>query len=126
MMVWPGLSWPVRTASRIILSAARSFTEPPGLKPSSLARTLTPGDRPRAILLISTSGVLPMIPVTVSTFASSRVAGGAGFGIAVSIKDREAARGYIPPAIAGTMDMLSPSFNVVSTFLRKRMSSPFT
>ena len=41
--------------------ATRSFTEPPGLKPSSLAKMRTPGRRiPAVRRVISSSGVLPI------------------------------------------------------------------
>ena len=42
-IVAPGLSTPSRSASSIILSAMRSFDEPPGFWPSSLAQMLTSG-----------------------------------------------------------------------------------
>ncbi len=43
MMRRPGTSTPSASASRTMLSATRSFTEPPGLAPSSLARMRTSG-----------------------------------------------------------------------------------
>src|SRR4029077_11287523 len=42
-MVSPARSSPASSASSIILSAMRSFDEPPGFWPSSLAQILTPG-----------------------------------------------------------------------------------
>src|SRR5437667_258378 len=42
-MVFPGTSRPRASPSSIILRAGRSFTEPPGLKPSSLPRMRAPG-----------------------------------------------------------------------------------
>src|SRR5919198_34338 len=58
-MVFPGTSRPRASPSSIILRAGRSFTEPPGLKPSSLPRMRTPGATPSRTRRISTSGVLP-------------------------------------------------------------------
>src|SRR5687767_5819294 len=55
----PGLSAPDRSPSRIIHSAARSLTEPPGLYHSALAYTSTFGDRSSAMLRSRISGVLP-------------------------------------------------------------------
>src|SRR5438093_6661013 len=60
-MVFPGTSRPRASPSSIILRAGRSFTEPPGLKPSSLPRMRTPGATPSRTRRISTSGVLPTI-----------------------------------------------------------------
>src|SRR5262249_11672453 len=59
MIVLPGRSLPLRSPSRTIHTAGRSFTEPPGLKPSSLATMRTRGDTPVCSRRISTSGVLP-------------------------------------------------------------------
>src|SRR5215468_3087991 len=59
-MVLPGTSRPWRMPSWIILRAGRSFTEPPGLKPSILANRRTPGGTPSRTRWISTSGVLPI------------------------------------------------------------------
>src|SRR5919106_466673 len=58
MMTWPGFSVPSFSASSTIDRAMRSFTEPPGFWPSSLARMRTDGFGLRA--LTSTSGVLPI------------------------------------------------------------------
>src|SRR5579875_105748 len=64
-----------------MLRAARSLTEPPGLKPSSLANRRTPGRSiPAVSLRISSSGVLPIRSSTLSarwtgTFARSASAG---------------------------------------------------
>src|SRR5437870_5436723 len=58
-IVFPGTSRPRASPSSIILRAGRSFTEPPGLKPSSLPRMRTPGATPSRARRISTSGVLP-------------------------------------------------------------------
>ena len=56
-IVPPGLSAPEASASSIIRSAMRSFTEPPGLKYSTLARTVAA--IPSVTRLRRTSGVLP-------------------------------------------------------------------
>src|SRR5437867_191342 len=59
MIVFPGRRAPRASPSSIILTAGRSLTEPPGLKPSSLPRSRTPGATPSRTWRISTSGVLP-------------------------------------------------------------------
>src|SRR3979490_129053 len=59
MIVPPGLSRPVRSASSIIFTAMRSLIELPGLNVSSFATTVTPV-MPRVILLMRTIGVWPM------------------------------------------------------------------
>ncbi|CAM5632995.1 hypothetical protein SALBM135S_05145 [Streptomyces alboniger] len=56
-MVPPGFSSPLCSAASIMRSAMRSFTEPPGLKYSTLARTVA--WMPAVTLLSLTSGVLP-------------------------------------------------------------------
>ena len=56
-MVPPGFSAPERSAASIIRSAIRSFTEPPGLKYSTLARTVAWS--PLVTLFSFTSGVFP-------------------------------------------------------------------
>ena len=56
--VWPGSRMPSFSASSIIDSAIRSFTEPPGFCPSSLMKRRTPGFGLSG--LMSTSGVLPI------------------------------------------------------------------
>jgi hypothetical protein len=55
--VWPGAIAPSASADSIIALATRSFTEPVGLRPSSLAKMRTSGlgDNRGS----STSGVLP-------------------------------------------------------------------
>ena len=58
MSVLPGVSVPSASASVIIFSAMRSFTEPAGFWPSILARMRTSGFG--LSWLTSTSGVLPM------------------------------------------------------------------
>src|SRR5262245_58976250 len=59
-MVFPGTRRPWRMPSWIIRSAGRSFTEPPGLKPSTLPKMRTPSGTPSRTRLISTSGVFPI------------------------------------------------------------------
>ena len=59
MIVPPRFSRPARSASSIIRTAMRSLIELPGLKVSSLTRTV-PGTS-RAIRLIRTIGVWPMV-----------------------------------------------------------------
>src|SRR5439155_1022610 len=76
-MVFPGTSRPRASPSSIILRAGRSFTEPPGLKPSSLPRTRTPGATPSRTRRISTSGVLP-ISWSAEGTASGPADGGVG------------------------------------------------
>ena len=57
-MVPPGLSCPDCSAASIIRTAMRSFTDPPGLKYSTLASTV--GARPSVTLDSLTSGVFPI------------------------------------------------------------------
>ena len=57
-IVPPGRSAPDRSAASIMRSAIRSFTEPPGLKYSTLARTVA--GTPSVTRLSLTSGVLPI------------------------------------------------------------------
>src|SRR6478735_12830249 len=59
-IVSPTRSSPASSASSIILSAMRSFEEPPGFCPSSLAKILTSGLGDSACT--PTSGVSPMTP----------------------------------------------------------------
>ena len=59
MIVPPGLSRPLFSASSIILSAIRSLIELPGLNVSSLARPCP--DTPRVMRLMRTIGVSPMV-----------------------------------------------------------------
>ena len=58
-IVPPGLKRPSASASSIILSAIRSFTELPGLKVSYLAKTKQGKDA--VSLLTFTIGVFPMV-----------------------------------------------------------------
>src|SRR5262245_49518278 len=64
MIVLPATSFPCARPISIILRAGRSFTEPPGLKPSSLAKMRTSGRTPSRTARISTSGVLPISSTT--------------------------------------------------------------
>ena len=59
MIVFPDRSAPRASPSSIILRAGRSLTEPPGLNPSSLPKSRTPGATPSRTRRISTRGVLP-------------------------------------------------------------------
>src|SRR4029450_10662985 len=65
MIVPPGLSAPLRSASSIIFTAIRSLIELPGLKVSSLTRTV-PLTSPRVSRLTRTIGVSPMASRIVS------------------------------------------------------------
>src|ERR671921_670781 len=56
-MVPPGFSSPLASAASTICRAIRSFTEPPGLRYSTLARTVA--DRPRVTEVSWTRGVSP-------------------------------------------------------------------
>src|SRR4051794_28504681 len=57
-MVFPDVSFPLLSPSRIIHSAGRSLTEPPGLYHSALPRILTP-EASREMFDNSRSGVFP-------------------------------------------------------------------
>src|SRR5690606_9298488 len=70
MIVPPGFSRPFRSASSIIASPIRSLTEPPGLKNSTLARTVQ--GRSAGMALSRTSGVLPIVPSTFSCHITAR------------------------------------------------------
>src|SRR3954454_11518083 len=67
-IVAPGCKVPSRSASSIILSAMRSFEEPPGFWPSSLAQILTSGFGDS--WCTPTSGVLPIRPRMSSNFGT--------------------------------------------------------
>src|SRR5436190_4381394 len=66
------LSLPERSPSRTMLRAARSLTEPPGLKYSALAKISTPGNS-AAILSRRTSGVLPIVARRGSASVRARI-----------------------------------------------------
>ncbi len=75
-IVPPGFSSPEASAASIIRMAMRSFTEPPGLKYSTLARTVAL--IPSVTLLSLTRGVLPtssMIESWYRTGSPPRLAG---------------------------------------------------
>ena len=61
-IVPPGLSLPERTASKIMASAARSLTEPPGFMNSALPRIVQPVASEAALSLMR--GVRPMASTT--------------------------------------------------------------
>src|SRR3954454_9817456 len=67
-IVAPGCKVPSRSASSIILSAMRSFEEPPGFWPSSFAQILTSGFGDS--WCTPTSGVLPISPRTESNLGT--------------------------------------------------------
>src|SRR5260221_4702558 len=54
-----GVSCPLSTAERMILSAGRSLTEPLGLNHSALAYTFTAGGKCAVIWFSCSKGVLP-------------------------------------------------------------------
>src|SRR5262245_4479388 len=58
-IVFPGTRSPRASPSSIILTAGRSFTDPPGLNPSSFAKSRTPEATPSRSRRISASGVFP-------------------------------------------------------------------
>src|SRR5450631_895626 len=60
-MMRSGVSSPLASPSRIMRSAARSFTEPPALRNSALPNTATPGSS-FSNMRMRNSGVLPMPP----------------------------------------------------------------
>src|SRR5215210_8511107 len=64
-MVFSGVSAPLLSPPRIIHSAGRSLTEPPGLYHSALPKILTPGASAE-MLGNSSSGVLPTSSVTLA------------------------------------------------------------
>src|SRR5262245_2370460 len=124
-MVLPGTRRPCRMPSWIILRAGRSFTEPPGLKPSILPKRRTPGAIPSRTRWISTSGVLP---ISSSTDGDTRGPSPEAVGPAdrPAWATSDAIRAQRPPAMSGTIDSSSPAFRGVSRCWRNRMSSPFT
>jgi hypothetical protein len=65
-MVWPGFSKPFCSASSTIASASRSLTEPPGLKASTFAYSVTCAGAMRCSL---TMGVEPMVSRMLSWMA---------------------------------------------------------
>src|ERR1035438_1569188 len=77
--ILPGASWPARRASRMMLAAARSLTDPPGLYHSAFPSNSTPG-RLEVKAFSGSSGVLPMRDKTAS---SARVCDSLGDDIVV-------------------------------------------
>ena len=67
-IVPPGLSLPSRSAASIILTAIRSFTDPPGLRYSTLARIN--GFAPSVTRDSLSSGVLPTRSISDSTYCT--------------------------------------------------------
>ncbi len=59
-IVLPGYRRPLRSPSRIIRSAARSFTEPPGFKCSAFTNNSTPTGKSRAMFRKRSKGVWPI------------------------------------------------------------------
>src|ERR687892_659883 len=101
-MVLSGVRSPDRSASSIMATATRSFSEPVGFWPSSLAQSLTDGRGDSRWM--PTSGVFPTAP----RMSSARI------------------RTPQPPATAGGIDTTSPSRTSVSSEPRYRTSSSFT
>src|SRR6185503_17043502 len=75
-IVAPGVSAPSSSASSTILSAMRSFDDPPGFCPSSLAQILTSGFGES--WCTPTSGVLPISPRMLSNLGTRLRAAGHG------------------------------------------------
>jgi hypothetical protein len=67
----PGRSRPLRSPSRIIHSAGRSLTEPPGFRCSALTSTSTPAGKFRVTFRRRISGVLPM-PASIESAGTKR------------------------------------------------------
>ena len=108
-----------RCRRAIIFSAGRSFTEPPGLKPSSLAKTRTPGGTPsRERADLDQRRVADQVERRSSAGERRRSPGRAG-----RMRDCGGARasggGSAPPAMAGTIEISSPSFTGVSRFVQE-------
>ena len=101
---------PARSSS----SAMRSFDEPPGFCPSSLAKIRTSGFGESACT--PTRGVSPMTPRMFSWRTTSPCE-------SVPIGRAERAAPAQPPATAGRIEMTSPSVTFVSSWSRYRMSS---
>src|SRR6266536_4121433 len=95
----PGARRPSRSAASIIDAAMRSFTEPPGLKDSTLANTAAPpagATRPSL-----TQGVPPIASRIVSSGAAARGrrrSGGSADAVTSPFLDREA-YGDAEPAV---------------------------
>src|SRR3954464_6451668 len=78
-IVPPGRSAPPASAASTMRTAIRSFTDPPGLRYSTLASTRgAPGPRSRVTELSRTSGVLPTRSTTDSAYCTGTLPGGRG------------------------------------------------
>src|SRR5882672_319169 len=87
----PGLSRPRFSASRMMYSPARSFTEPPGFRNSALPRISQPvsSDGPRRRM----SGVLPIAPTSPSRMSLIGSACASGASAFRELKRAEPAKG---------------------------------
>src|ERR1035438_2367774 len=74
------LSFPERSPSRTMLRAARSLTEPPGLKYSALAQISIPGNS-LGMRSRRTSGVFPMVASRGSAWVRARCGMGGTYAI---------------------------------------------
>src|SRR5664279_506850 len=100
-MVPPGCSAPDCSAARIIFSAMRSLTDPPGLRYSILASIS--GATPAATGPSRTSGVLPIKSTMVSAYRTEVLLGGSrvdgrGRTVRLRLTGRGSPRGYQSPA----------------------------
>src|SRR5215472_3781909 len=108
MIVPPGRSSPQASAASTMRSAIRSFTEPPGLKYSTLATTAgASAPSSRVTRRSRTSGVLPTSSISESwTCITSHLPYGAGPGTALSLPvllhRRYPTSGALRPASAPT------------------------
>src|SRR5664279_4927535 len=75
MVLTPGWIWPRASAARIMPTPMRSFTLPPGLRYSSLAKSCSPG----AKRVRRSRGVLPTRSRTESTTGGSALVTGSAF-----------------------------------------------
>src|SRR5689334_5908345 len=91
MIVLSFVSSPRRSPSRIIDSAGRSFTEPPGLYHSALAYTRTSGGRSAVTRLNASSGVLPIRSTIAVPTLEARGAGSDGWADG-SLEDEDSRR----------------------------------
>src|SRR5918998_159571 len=123
-MVFSGVSAPDSSPSRIIHSAGRSFTEPPGLCHSALPRMVTPGTS-RPIFGSSSNGVLPTLSTTLEpTLLLTRVImSGLLYRLAVG---RPASRDAWPPEtlIAGRPEIGPPAMVGAMGSLYRRSIPP--
>ena len=76
-IVPPGFSAPLASAASTMRTAMRSFTEPPGLRYSTLASTSgASGPRSRVTEVSRTSGVLPTRSTTDSAYCTAGLLAG--------------------------------------------------